>query len=152
MLREAARIQPHKPVHCGPATEIARLGVTFDAVFCLHLAMHLPMAELRAIIAACEDSVRRGGVLIVDAPSALRRRLVGFHATGWHGSTAFNTAQLADLAGPGWRLVATRGLMFFPVHRIPALLRSWVRPVDTLLGISPVKSLASYNLFLLQRQ
>lgn len=93
------------------SAEVAdRLGVTFDAVFCLHLAMHLPMTELRTILAACEGSVRCGGGLIVDAPSVLRRRLVGFHATGWHGSTAFNAAQLADLAGPGWRLVATRGL------------------------------------------
>lgn len=152
MLREAALKHPHKSLHCRPATEVARLGVTFDAVFSLHLAMHLAMPELSAIIAACQGSVRRGGALILDAPSARRRRLVGFHASGWHGSTALNAAQLADLAGPGWRLIATRGLMFFPVHRMPTLLRSWVRPVDTLLGVSPIKSLASYNLFLLQRQ
>jgi hypothetical protein len=28
----------------------------------------------------------------------------------------------------------------------------WVRPVDTLLGVSPLKPLASHNLYLLQRQ
>ncbi|MCX6874446.1 MAG: class I SAM-dependent methyltransferase [Verrucomicrobia bacterium] len=152
MLREAGRNHPDKPLLCAPATDLGRLGVTFDAVFCLHLCMHLPVGEIGDIIRACEPWIRPGGVLVLDAPSAWRRRLLRFRPTGWHGATALTARQLRDLAGAGWRLQATGGLLFFPVHRLPVRLRPWLRAIDTLLGISPLKALSSYTLFCLERR
>ena len=152
MVREARRKYPDKLLHCSPAQEMAQLGVQFDAVFCLHLFMHLPPSELETIVKACEPWVRRGGVLIMDAPSAWRRRLIRFQPSGWHGATSFTADQMKTIAGTGWRLRFIRGLLFFPVHRIPARFRSWFRPVDYFLGTTPLKWFSSYTLYCLERQ
>jgi SAM-dependent methyltransferase len=152
MIHEARRKFPNKVLHCGPAQGMAQLGVQFDAVFCLHLFMHLPPGEIEAIVKANEPWVRRGGVLIVDAPSTWRRRLTRFQPFGWHGATSLTADQIRTLAGAGWRLRSTKGLLFFPVHRIPARFRSWFRPVDDFLGTTPLKCFSSYTLYCLERQ
>jgi SAM-dependent methyltransferase len=152
MLREARRKYPSKPLHCVPAQEMARPGIRFDAVFCLHLFMHLPPEEIETIVQACEPCVRRGGVLIADAPSAWRRSLNRFQPAGWHGATSLTANRMSALAGAGWRLRQARGLLFFPVHRIPARVRPWFRPVDDLLGATPLKWFSSYTLYCLERQ
>lgn len=152
MLREARRKLPGKTLHCGRAQEAARLGVQFDAVFCLHLFMHLPSDEIEVIIQACESCVRSGGMLIVDAPSALRRRLVGFQPQGWHGATSLTATQVKVMAGAGWRLRAVRGVLFFPLHRIPRRLRSLFRSLDDFIGATPLKWFSSYNIYCMERQ
>jgi 2-polyprenyl-3-methyl-5-hydroxy-6-metoxy-1,4-benzoquinol methylase len=152
MVREAERKFPGRPLHCGPAQEVARLGIQFDAVFCLHLFMHLPQEEIEVIARECASCVRRGGALIVDAPSAWRRRLARFQPTGWHGATSFTANQVRAITGAEWRLRAVRGVLFFPLHRVPRQLRRWFRPADDFLGATPLKWLSSYNLYRLERQ
>ena len=152
MVDEAQRKHPAKPVHCLPAVELGRLGIEFDAVFCLHLFMHLPLDEGQAIVRACAPCVRRGGVLMFDAPSALRRKLTRFRTTGWHGGTALSAGVVESWAGKSWKLHTWRGVLFFPVHRISARFRRWFRPWDDLIGATPLKRISSYLFFCLERQ
>ena len=61
MSRIAKSKHPGKTIHCGPGTELARLNIQFDAIFCLHLFMHLPPDEIESLFRACRDQLRPGG-------------------------------------------------------------------------------------------
>jgi 2-polyprenyl-3-methyl-5-hydroxy-6-metoxy-1,4-benzoquinol methylase len=58
MVRIAKSKHPGKPIHCGPAIDLARLGVQFDAIYCLHLFMHLPPVEIESVFCSCRDQLR----------------------------------------------------------------------------------------------
>jgi 2-polyprenyl-3-methyl-5-hydroxy-6-metoxy-1,4-benzoquinol methylase len=49
MVRIARSKHPGKAIHCGPGIELARLGIQFDAIVCLHLFMHLPSSEIKSV-------------------------------------------------------------------------------------------------------
>jgi SAM-dependent methyltransferase len=152
MVRIARSKHPGKPIHCGPGIELAGLGIQFDAILCLHLLMHLPTAEIGSLCGACRDQLRPGGLFIFDVPTALRRKLTGFHPGGWHGGTALRWAEVRTLAGAGWRHRADRGVLFFPIHRLPPRIRPVLRRVDDLIGMTPLKALASYTVYCLERK
>lgn len=147
MVRLARRKHPDKPVHHGPASRPGDLGTCFDAIFCLHLFMHLPGDAIAEIFRACHAQLRPGGRFIFDVPLALRRRITGFRPAGWHGGTALSGDQIGSLQSAGWTCDARRGVLLFPIHRLPKRLRWIVRGLDDLLGMTPVNRLASYGLF-----
>ena len=151
MVRIARTRHPGKPIHCGPATEMARVGVRFDTIFCLHLFMHLSQPEIESLTKAVRNHLRTGGFFIFDAPTAFRRKLTGFQPDGWHAGTALSPVEVCALAGLGWRLRRTRGVLFFPIHRLPSWSRPALRPLDDLIGITPLKALSSYTLYSLER-
>jgi SAM-dependent methyltransferase len=152
MVRITRSKHPSKPIHCGPGVELARLGIRFDAIFCLHLFMHLPPSEIEGLFRACRDQLQPGGLFIFDVPTALRRRLTGFQPGGWHGGTALSWSQVRALAGAGWRHRTDRGVLFFPIHRLPPQVRPTFRRVDDLIGMTPLKALSSYTVYCLERE
>jgi SAM-dependent methyltransferase len=151
MVHIAQEKHPQKVIRCGQATNVGEFRTTFDAIFCLHLLMHLSPAEITDVLRSCFEQVRPGGVLIFDIPSALRRRLTGFRPAGWHAGTALSLREIAGMAGPRWRIKATRGVLFFPIHRLPPKVRPLLRPLDNLAGATPLKPLCSYLFCCLQR-
>ena len=151
MVRIARTKYPGKRVHCGPATEMARAGVRFDAIFCLHFFMHLSQPEIESLMKTVQDHLRTGGFFIFDVPTAFRRNLTGFQPDGWHAGTALSPVEVCALAESGWRLWRTRGVLFFPIHRLPSWGRRALRPLDDLIGITPLKALSSYTLYCLER-
>lgn len=151
MVRIARAKYPKKTIRLGRASDVREFHTTFDAIFCLHLLMHLPPAEIGAVLCSCFAQLRPGGVMILDFPSALRRKLTGFRVAGWHAGTALTLREIASVAGPGWRVKATRGILFFPIHRIPSQVRPHLRPVDDLIGVTGLKPLCSYLVCCLQR-
>lgn len=151
MVRIARSRHPDKPIHCGPGTELDKMGVRFDAIFCLHLFMHLPFGDIDRLFRICHNQLGPGGVFIFDAPTALRRKLTGFRPTGWHGGTALTRAMVRSLAGAGWRRRAERGILFFPIHRLPSRVRPAFRRIDDLLGMTPLKAISSYSIHCLEK-
>ena len=151
MVRLAQAKHPEKTIRCARAAEAGEFQTVFDAIFCLHLLMHLPPAEIGALLRACFDHLRPGGVMIFDVPSALRRRLTGFRPAGWHAGTALTLREITALSGPLWRLKATRGILCFPIHRLPPKLRPLLRPLDDVMGATPLKPLCSYLACCLER-
>lgn len=151
MVRIAHEKHPQKPIRCAPATDVVGFRTTFDAIFCLHLLMHLAPAEIAGMLRSGFEQLRPGGVLVFDIPSALRRRLTGFRPAGWHGGTALTVREVAAVAGPRWRIKATRGVLFFPIHRLPPRVRPLFRPLDDVVGATPLKPLCSYLFCCLQR-
>jgi SAM-dependent methyltransferase len=151
MVRIAQRRHPRKIIRCAPAGNIAEFSVCFDAIFCLHLFMHLPPEEIAGLVTAASERLRPGGMLIFDVPSAFRRKLTGFRPAGWHAGTALSPSQVAALAGPRWRVTGMRGILFFPIHRLPSKFRPAFRPLDDLLGLTPLMPLCSYLFYRLER-
>jgi SAM-dependent methyltransferase len=151
MVRIAHEKHPQKAIRCARATDLGEFRTSFDAIFCLHLLMHLASAEIERVLRSGFEQLRPGGVLIFDVPSALRRRLTGFCPAGWHGGTALTLSEVAAVAGPRWRIKATRGVLFFPIHRLPPKVRPLFRPLDDAVGATPLKLLCSYLCCCLQR-
>lgn len=151
MVKQARSKHPDKPIHCGPGVELETMGVRFDAILCLHLFMHLPPGDIQRLVQACHNQLQPRGLFIFDVPNALRRKLTGFRASGWHGGTALSRAEVRNLAGAGWKQRAERGVLFFPIHRLPSRLRSAFRLIDDLVGMTPLKAISSYSLHCLEK-
>ncbi len=152
MVRIAQQKHPGKQIRCGLADRLAEFQGGFSAVFCLHLLMHLPPSQIAAVLRASFEQLRPGGIMVFDVPSAVRRKATGFSPQAWHAGTALTPSEVRKLAGPGWSLEGTRGILFFPIHRLPAGLRRFLRPLDDLLGLTPAKRFCSYLFYCLKRE
>jgi SAM-dependent methyltransferase len=146
MLARARALRPGTPLVAADAERTPFEDRTFEAVLCLHLLMHLGKPKIARVLRECRRILRPGGLLVLDFPSAIRRRLRGPRPRGWHGATALSPEELMALAGPGFELVGVTGLMLLPVHRLPACLRLPLLPLDQLMCRSPLKRLASFQL------
>ena len=152
MVHIARRKHPEKEVRCGLAKDVAEFGTPFDAIFCAHLFMHLQRTEIEAVLRSCHKQLRPDGLLIFDAPSAHRRKLTGFQSSGWHAGTALTFDDVVAMTGIKWRLKDSRGILFFPVHRLPRGIRPLFRPLDDFIGMTPAKTWSSYLFFCLERK
>lgn len=151
MVERARERWPDKRIHHAPAWSIPAADGSYDSVFALHLFMHLHLGDIRRVLNECRRVLRRGGVLVFDFPNALRRRLVGYRATGWHAGTELMTWDLRILGGGHWRLTGSRGLALAPVHRLPHAARPAFMAAEVVLGRTPLKYLASYQLVKLEK-
>lgn len=123
----------------------------FDAIFSLHLFMHLRPSTVAGVLDECHRVLRPGGVMVFDIPSATRRRMLRFQAQGWHGGTSASLAELKKLTAAKWAMASTSAVLMLPVHRIPVSLRLPLISLDDLLCRSWLKSMASH-LFLQLRK
>jgi SAM-dependent methyltransferase len=154
MLEVAAAKYPDRVLHHADLTQVNMkvTGRTFRAGLCFHVLMHLSETEIRAFLQQAALLVEKGGVLIVDIPSATRRRLGRRPTSGWHGNRAASLALFAEWAGPNWRVSRWVGLLLLPIHRFPGWSRPWLQRLDAALCRTPLGRFASYYLLELQRQ
>jgi SAM-dependent methyltransferase len=151
MIERARERWPGKPLHHAPAWNIPAADASYDSVFALHLFMHLHLGDIRRVLNECRRVLRRGGVLVFDFPNALRRRLVGYRTNGWHAGTELMAGDLRMLGGSHWRLAGSRGIALAPIHRLPHAVRPAFMTAERLLGRTPLKHLASYQLVKLEK-
>jgi ubiquinone/menaquinone biosynthesis C-methylase UbiE len=144
---EIAKIKhPDKTLIHASASQIPIESGKYDAVFALHLFMHLSEAKIQAIVNECYRILRPNGVLIFDIPSALRRKLISYKAEDWHGATSFSLKDIRQLCTEKWQLEELVGVNFLPIHRVPHKGRPILLPFDKLLCHSPLNFLSSYYL------
>lgn len=151
MVERAREKWPGKTIHHAPAWSIPAADGGFDTVFALHIFMHMHLGDIRRVLNECRRVLRRGGVMIFDFPNALRRRLVRYQAKGWHAATELSAWDLRLLAGEHWRLTGSRGLALAPIHRLPEAARPALMAAEVLLGRTPLKHLASYQMVKLEK-
>ncbi|MES2945957.1 MAG: class I SAM-dependent methyltransferase [Pseudomonadota bacterium] len=155
MLKVAGRKHPDRHlIQAGlPRLEFAA-GQSFQAAICFHVFMHLQPEVIEQSLSALARVIRPGGMLIFDLPSRHRRNLNRRppSKTGWHGDTAATRADVERWAGPQWRVVQRRGILFFPIHRLPDFARPWFKSLDDWIGRSPLRLYASYHLYQLERR
>ncbi len=153
MVDIAHRQHPGARIACAPAHALPYPDETFDAVFSLHLVMHLEPAYWRRVLVECHRILRPGGRLIFDAPSEVRRRYNDYEPDGWHCATAVHPLEVRRQAAPLFDLVDFRGVFFAPIHRLPDTIKEVWRPVDSAIGQSRLGRWAcSHFLFLLERR
>ena len=95
---------------------------SFDAVFALHLLMHLDESAIRTVFAESFRVLRPGGVFVADIVSKTRRRLTGERerTEPWHAQTAMTRRTFEGVGrAAGFTPWRTTGLMLLPVHRMP---------------------------------
>ncbi len=125
---------------------------SFDAVICFHLLMHLNATDLEAFLLEAARITKTGGTLIFDVPSAERRTLLGRQQEGWHGANAYTDDDVRKLLGSTWELKTVRGIAALPVHRVPKRLRSLLVGLDNLICKTPLRSVASYRVYVIEKR
>lgn len=151
MLRLASDAHPTRGFVRADATAWPFADGTLAVAFCFHLAMHLRDEQLRGLIAEAARCLRPGGLLMIDVPGRLRRRLRPHRSdiAGWHGHSAYDPADLRTMA-PQFTLESVQGLLMLPLHRVPVSLRPLCAGLDRLL-CRLLRPLASYQLIALRR-
>ena len=151
MLEQAAKKHPRRQlVHA----DVASTGLerrSLDAAICFHVLMHLDEPTIESVMREAARIVRPGGRFVFDIPSRPRRDLGRRRPTGWHGDTSASLDDVRRLAGDGWRLARWRGIVFFPIHRVPSSLRGALRPLDAAIGRTPLGRWSSYLVCELER-
>jgi len=125
---------------------------SFDAIICFHLLMHLSWTDLESFLWEAARITKPGGQLIFDVPSAERRSLLGHKQSSWHGANAYTDEEVRELLGTAWRLKAVRGIAALPVHRVPKRLRGILVWLDNLLCRTPLRKVASYRVYVIEKQ
>jgi ubiquinone/menaquinone biosynthesis C-methylase UbiE len=151
MLQVAKQKYPNCQFHHADARTTQLAANSFDALLCLHVLMHQDKAASAQMLDECFRILKPGGLLIVDFPSAPRRKLMGHEPDGWHGANAYSLAEFQDLIIGKYKLEETVGILFFPLHRFPISLRKFIYPLDKTLCRSPLLELSSYLMLALRR-
>lgn len=146
MIEEAIKKYPGKQfVNCNAAETVYEDGF-FKGVFSLHVLMHLPLATIEAILKEAYRVTAADGWLIVDFPNKGRKKRQS-SKEGWHAATGFTTKEFTILAhAHGWRIQQHYGLLLFPIHRLPPVVRKLFFWADTCLCRLFTKKYASYTL------
>ncbi|MFN0173774.1 MAG: class I SAM-dependent methyltransferase [Saprospiraceae bacterium] len=153
MLAEARQKHPTKNLIRGDATQLPFTNEAFTAIFSLHFFMHLDAATSAAVLSESYRVLRPGGRLIFDFPSEKRRKITGgHHGQNWHGSNTMSLDKVLKLTPNHWQTIESQGILFLPMHRIPASLRPTLLSFDTVLCRSFFKEYASYILVCLQKK
>jgi ubiquinone/menaquinone biosynthesis C-methylase UbiE len=145
-LRIAQARHIGKQIAAADAAALPFRAGTFDAVFALHLLMHLEQPTIRTIFAEAARVLRPGGIFVADIAGATRRSLARprQRAQAWHANTALTRAEFAALGDNSrLRLTQLTGILFLPVHRLPDRARASFAGLDTWLS-RRVPSLSSY--------
>lgn len=151
MLRIARDTHPATMFARADATAWPLRDGTLAAAFSFHLAMHLREEQLRGLITEAARCLRPGGLLLIDVPGRLRRRLRPHRSdiAGWHGHSAHDPAELLAMA-PQFTLESVQGLLMLPLHRVPTRWRPLCDGLDRAL-CRLLRPLASYQLIALRR-
>lgn len=144
MIEVAKTKYPDKELIQASASQIPIESGEYDAVFALHLFMHLSKAKIQTIVNECYRILRPNGILIFDIPSALRRKLISYQAEDWHGATSFYLNDIHQLCTRKWQIEELVGVNFLPIHRFPHPTRPLLLPVEQFLSHSFFKLLSSY--------
>lgn len=151
MLVQAQRKFPDRQLVQASMTSMPFADQQFQVAFSLHVFFHLDKAIIQQTIHEAHRILQPGGILIVDFPTTVRRRLVKYRKDGWHGNTALSVGEIQQYASGLFVLEKQQGVMLFPVHRIPKKLREPVRWLDTLLCRTFLHQWASYCFVCLRR-
>ncbi|HEY9633586.1 MAG TPA: methyltransferase domain-containing protein [Coleofasciculaceae cyanobacterium] len=146
MIEVAKTKHPDKELIHASASHTPIESGTYDAVFALHLFMHLSPDKIQAIVNECYRILRPKGVLIFDIPSALRRKIISYKTECWHGATSFSLKDIHQLCTDKWKIEDLVGVAFLPIHRFPHATRPLLLPLDNFLSHSFLKYLSSYYL------
>ena len=152
MLAVAKAKHPDKNFILAPLQQLPFDDNSVDVFYSFHVFMHLPAETTNAAFAEIARTLKPGGKLIFDFPSAKRRQLFSAGTNGWHGNTAYRIKELKDQLQPAFDLKKYYGILFFPIQRLPGNMRKHCIGLDNLICRSFLKSYASYSVAVLTKK
>lgn len=152
MLKMAAQKYPHKILLEGSVTDIPIENDVLDVIYSFHVIMHQDIETTQKFLDQAHQKLKRGGKLIFDFPSAKRRKFVKHQQKNWHAANQMTLLDIEKMIAPQWKISASQGFLFFPIHRIPNTLRPIFRHLDHLICRSLFKEYASYLVVVLEKQ
>ena len=148
MLKVAKSHWKEKHLTCRDARNLPYVDETFDTVITMHFLMHLDKTTTFEIAKEIHRVLRPGGRWIMDLPSLKRRRLTNKKNNGWHGSNSMNAVDVKHLLSNHFYINSTHGIMLFPIHRIPSVLRKPLCKLDYHLSqVAGIKEWSSYIIY-----
>lgn len=151
MIEEAKTKFPNKQFSVESAIKTDFEDVFFDKLFSFHVIMHQDKNNTKRILDEAHRILKKEGQFIFDFPSLKRRKLINYKAANWHAANSFSIEEMKNLVGDRWKLIATYGFLWLPIHRIPAKIRPFLIPLDNLL-CSLFKEYASYITIVLSKR
>ena len=151
MLAQAQAKYPDHELTVGDISKMPFPENSFEAIFSLHVFMHLKIETIEKAINEAHRVLKPGGILIFDFPSKARRNLINYKKEGWHGNTALEVNTVNKLTEGKFKMQGYEGVLFFPIHRFPKSTRPFFRKLDSLLCRSFLKKWASYHFIFLKK-
>lgn len=150
MLNIAQAKFPQKTLKIGNISNIP-FEKEFDCIFSFHVIMHQPKQETRNFLNECHKKLNNDGILIFDFPTKARNKIPSTQED-WHANNAFSTDEISELLKNNWKIIETKGVLFFPVHRIPKRFRKIFLPLDIMICRTFLKKWASYQIIALKKK
>lgn len=153
MLEVATAKYIDRHLICASLPYLHSLKGTYQAGICFHVFMHLSKPLIGESLQTLAQIIPQGGKFIFDIPSKHRRLITsrGAGKSGWHGNTAAGFDEITQWIGPYWSIAERRGVLFFPMHRMPQFMRAWFHKLDSFIGSTPLARYSSYHVYLLER-
>ena len=152
MIEIAKSKFPDKEIKEGSVSGIPFQDGFFDTIFSMHVIMHLNKEITEAFLDESHKKLNTEGRLIFDFPSKKRRGVTNSDAGNWHAANHFSMEEIINMTGSNWVLKNYRGILFIPIHRLPASIRSFFIKIDSLLCRSFLKEYASYIIIELEKK
>ena len=150
MLNIAQEKFPDKPLKIGEISNIP-FEENFDCIFCFHVIMHQTKQETENFLNESHKKLNKEGILIFDYPIKSRRKEISSQEE-WHANNSFTPNEILDLIKSDWKIIGTKGVLFFPIHRIPKNFRKIFLPLDIMICRTFLKKWASYQIIVLKKQ
>ena len=153
MLKVAALKHPSHHLQQSALPHTNMPDQAFAAAICFHVFMHLDEQLITESFAEIARIIQVGGRLIVDIPSKHRRQLGRRNRSDdtWHGNTDATQKDIQNWAGTQWRIRQRRGILFFPIHRLPDFARRLFIGIDGWIGKTRLSRYSSYHVYELER-
>ncbi|MGH2667247.1 class I SAM-dependent methyltransferase [Flavobacterium sp.] len=152
MIEIAKSKFPEKEIKEGSVSAIPFQDYFFDAIFSLHVIMHLNKEITEAFLEESHKKLNANGTLIFDFPSKKRRRTTQYNAGNWHAANQFSIEEILQMTKTNWILKKYHGILFIPIHRLPSSIRSFFIKIDNFLCRSFLKEYASYVIIELEKK
>jgi len=149
MLAIARQKHPEKIMAKGEISEIPFKNL-FDCIFCFHVIMHQNKQETISFLNECYRKLTHNGILIFDYPTKIRSKNISSQEN-WHANNCFTVSEISELSKDQFTIKNTTGILLFPIHRFPKILRKYFLPLDVFLCTTFLKKYASYHLVVLAK-
>lgn len=150
MLNIAREKFPQKQLKIGEISNIP-FEENFDCIFCFHVIMHQTKQETEIFLNESHKKLNKEGILIFDYPIKTRRKATS-PQEDWHANNSFKPNEILDLIKSDWKIIERKGVLFFPIHRIPKGFRKMFLPLDLLICKIFLKKWASYQIVVMKKQ
>jgi ubiquinone/menaquinone biosynthesis C-methylase UbiE len=152
MIEVAKTKFPEKEISEGSVSSIPFPENHFDAIYSLHVIMHLNKEITQSFLDETHKKLKSKGKLIFDFPSEKRRKTVNYKANNWHAANQFSMEEIINMSETNWELKKYSGILFLPIHRFPNFIRPLFLSIDNLLCNSFLKEYASYIIIELEKK